>query len=83
MLADDVPTMVQLDSSIRVQNEEDLGFMSWLHAWKTFSRASWIRIAKVNAKSLGAMVGTEIVAGALIILQFWIFTVATQPARPH
>ncbi|PVH73058.1 hypothetical protein DL98DRAFT_576482 [Cadophora sp. DSE1049] len=83
MLADDVPTMVQLDSSIRTQNEEDIGFMSWLHAWRTFSRASWIRIAKVNAKSLGAMIGTEIVAGLLIILQFTIFTAATQPARPH
>ncbi|KAH7420104.1 hypothetical protein BKA64DRAFT_700104 [Cadophora sp. MPI-SDFR-AT-0126] len=83
MLADDHPTMVQLDSSIKSQNKEDIGFMSWLHAWRTFSRASWIRIAKVNAKSFGAIVGTEIVAVVFIVLQSVILTAVTQPARPH
>lgn len=83
VLAEDVTTMVSFDTSIRAVNGEDMGFMSWLHAWRTFSRASWIRVAKVNAKSLGAMVGTEIIAIGLIYAQMMLFTLATTPARPQ
>ncbi|KAG4429969.1 hypothetical protein IFR05_014546 [Cadophora sp. M221] len=83
MLSEETNTMVPFDSSIRAQNAEHMGFMSWLHAWRTFSRASWIRIVKVNAKSLGALVGTEIIAMLLIFAQFSVFSAATGAAGSH
>ncbi|KAH6713322.1 hypothetical protein BKA61DRAFT_608910 [Leptodontidium sp. MPI-SDFR-AT-0119] len=83
MLSEETTTMVPFDASIRAQNAEDMGFMSWLHAWRTFSRASWIRIAKVNAKSLGAIVGTEIIAILLIFAQFGVFSAATRAPGSH
>ncbi|KAH7350654.1 hypothetical protein BKA65DRAFT_476032 [Rhexocercosporidium sp. MPI-PUGE-AT-0058] len=83
MLSEDVNTMVPFDASIRAQTAEDMGFMSWLQAWRRFSRASWIRIAKVNAKSMGAIIGTEILAILLIAAQYAIFITAVKSATPH
>ncbi|KAK0108142.1 hypothetical protein ONS95_002964 [Cadophora gregata] len=77
MLAEDVTTMVQLDSSIRSQTVEDIGFMSWLHVWRTFSRASWIRIIKMNAKVLGMTIATESVAVGIVAAHIFIINAMT------
>jgi len=75
MLSDDTATLVALDSSIRSQNAEELGFMSWVHAWKTFSRASWVRIAKVYAKIFATTLVTESIVGGIIFAQVVVYLI--------
>ncbi|KAH8657380.1 hypothetical protein BGZ60DRAFT_415788, partial [Tricladium varicosporioides] len=72
MLPDDTNTLVPLDPSIQSQKMEQRGFMTWTHAWRTLSRASWVRIIKIYAKIFATTILTEVVAAGLIFAQFLV-----------
>jgi hypothetical protein len=79
VLPDDASTLVPLDSSIRSQKVEQMGFMSWIHAWRTFSRASWVRIVKIYAKIFATTILVEFAVSGLIIAQALLYSVVMQP----
>ncbi|KAL2071768.1 hypothetical protein VTL71DRAFT_13003 [Oculimacula yallundae] len=81
MISGDASTMVPLDASIRAQSAEDMGFMAFLGVWRTFSRASWIRIVKANLKSIGFTVGIEIAVITFIFAQYLIFNLIVGPSK--
>ncbi len=83
MLPDDASTLVPLDSSIRSQKVEQMGFMSWTHAWRTFSRASWVRMAKVSAKIFATSILIEFVIVGLILAQVMVYLVVMLPSTAH
>ena len=83
MLPDDANTLVPLDSSIRSQKQEQMGFMSWLHAWRMFSRAAWVRMVKVYAKIFVTTILVELVAFGLILAQGLLYSVVIKPRMVH
>jgi hypothetical protein len=83
MLPDDASTLVPLDSSIQSQKVEEMGFMSWTHVLRTFSRASWVRIVKIYAKIFATTILIEFVVVGLIFAQFGVYTVGTQRSTAH
>ncbi|KAH6676228.1 hypothetical protein B0J14DRAFT_585087 [Halenospora varia] len=83
MLPDDASTLVPLDSSIRSQTVEQMGFMSWTHAWRTFSRASWVRIVKIYAKIFATTILIVFVVFGLIFAQVLVSSVVMQPSTAH
>jgi len=62
---------------------EDLGFMSWLHAWRMFSGASWVRMVKIYAKIFATIIMTEFIVGGLIIAQVLVYTLVMQASGAH
>jgi hypothetical protein len=62
---------------------DDLGFMSWLHAWRTFSRASWVRMVKIYARIFATIILIEFVVGALIIAQTLVYVLVMQASGAH
>jgi hypothetical protein len=62
---------------------EDMGYMSWTHAWRTFSRASWIRIVKIYAKIFATTILIEFVVAGLIFAQFEVYFVVRQRSTVH
>jgi len=83
MLPDDASTLVPLDSSIRSQKVEEIGFMSWTHAWRTFSRASWVRIVKVYAKIFATTFLVEVVVIGFIAVEFVVIQLVMGPKAAH
>jgi hypothetical protein len=83
VLPDDASTLVPLDSSIRSQKVEEMGFMSWTHAWRTFSRASWVRIVKIYAKIFATTILIEFVVAGLIFAQLEVYFVVRQRSAVH
>jgi hypothetical protein len=83
VLPDDANTLVPLDSSIRSQNVEQMGFMSWLHAWRMFSRASWVRIVKVYAKIFATAIVVEFVVVGLIFAQQLVYLAVMRARTTH
>lgn len=83
MLPEEANTLVQLDSSIRAQEVEQIDFMSWIHAWRTFSRASWIRISKTYAKIFGVTLLAELVILGLIGVEVLVYSLAMQGGMPR
>jgi hypothetical protein len=83
VLPDDASTLVPLDSSIRSQKVEDMGYMSWTHAWGTFSRASWVRIVKIYAKIFATTILIEFIVAGLIFGQLEIYFVVRQRNAVH
>jgi hypothetical protein len=83
VLPDDANTLVPLDSSIRSQKVEEMGFMSWTQVWRTFSRASWVRIVKIYAKIFAITILIEFIVAGLIFAQFGVYSVATQRSAAH
>jgi hypothetical protein len=83
VLPDDASTLVPLEPSIRSQRVEQMGFTSWLHAWRTFSRASWVRIVKIYAKIFATTILVEFVVSGLIVAQALLYSVVMQPKTAH
>jgi hypothetical protein len=83
VLPDDATTLVSLDSSIWSLKVEEMGFMSWTHAWRTFSRASWVRIVKIYAKIFATTILAEFVVAGLIFAQFQIYFIVMQRSTAH
>jgi hypothetical protein len=83
VLPGDASTLVPLDSSIRAQKVEQMGFTSWIHAWRMFSRASWVRIVKIYAKIFATAILIELVVSGFIVAQALLYSVVMQPKRAH
>jgi hypothetical protein len=83
VLPDDANTLVPLDSSIRSLEVEEIGFMSWTHAWRTFSRASWVRIVKIYAKIFATTILIEFVVAGLIVAELEVCYVVMQRTTAH
>jgi hypothetical protein len=83
VLPNDTTTLVSLDSSIRSLKVEEMGFMSWTHAWRTFSRASWVRIVKIYAKIFATTILIEFVVAGLIFAQLEVYFVVRQRNAVH
>jgi hypothetical protein len=83
VLPDDANTLVPLDSSIRTLKVEEMGFMSWTHAWWTFSRASWVRMVKIYAKIFATTILIEFVVAGLIVAELEVYSVMMQRTAAH
>lgn len=75
MISKDAKTLVPLDSLIRSQKVEEMGFMSWTHALRTLSRETWARVVKVYAKVLAITFMAAVVMTGFLITEVLIFSV--------
>ncbi|KAI1084088.1 hypothetical protein F5B20DRAFT_577030 [Whalleya microplaca] len=64
-------TIVPVDRTLQLQTDEGKEYLSMLDAWRSFSRAAWVRLVKLYAKIFAASVAIEFLMFAFIVAQYF------------
>ncbi|KAI0004818.1 hypothetical protein F4779DRAFT_599268 [Xylariaceae sp. FL0662B] len=63
-------TIVSVDRTLQLQSAEGKEYLSMLDAWRSFSRAAWVRLVKLYVKIFALTVAIEFVVAGFIVLQY-------------
>ncbi|KAI1388380.1 uncharacterized protein F4822DRAFT_429005 [Hypoxylon trugodes] len=72
LLPKDDQTIVALDRGLAMHRAEGNEYMTMIHAWRSFSRASWVRLVKQYVKVFGLHMVIYMILAGIAIVEFLV-----------